>query len=203
MSHHAAAWTEYVESMRHVELDEIERQEKANPPRCESARILREGGPLAEALAVAHAIHDARTGGEPMPDMSDDAVFERAKDGHRRSAEIVLSKLRPRLIKAAQGKPAHLSPEDSDDVVQQVLLKLWEKLPTVKDQKALVPLALKMTRDASIDRARKNAVDAGLVAGSHDTLDQVLDGRQGNEEFGSLVSPGGFQQPRHDNGDNT
>ena len=85
--------------------------------------------------------------------------------------------LRLRIIAVAQG--FRLSDEDTDDVSQDVMLKLWTICKDIKDNRSAVSLALTMAKNLSIDKLRRETKngnnDIELVDSQYSQPDYILE----------------------------
>ena len=85
--------------------------------------------------------------------------------------------LRLRIIAVAQG--FRLSDEDTDDVSQDVMLKLWTICKDIKDNRSAVSLAVTMAKNLSIDKLRRETKngnnDIELVDSQYIQPDYILE----------------------------
>lgn len=85
--------------------------------------------------------------------------------------------LRLRIIAVAQG--FRLSDEDTDDVSQDVMLKLWTICKDIKDNRSAVSLAVTMAKNLSIDKLRRETKngnnDIELVDSQYSQPDYILE----------------------------
>lgn len=173
------AFPEYIRAMRRLGDAALD-VEKNNPPRCDSAKAFRDGVPLTEAMEIARNKYAAKTG-QPLMDLSEDGVFDSAKAGNKRAMELLLSRLRTRVLFAATGRPVFLSIDDAEDVTQETLLRVAQNLNKIPEARSLIPYALRIVGRLGIDLKRKQAREAEVIVYNSDLVDSILAGGPDHE----------------------
>lgn len=112
-----------------------------------------------------------------QPDLNTELV-RRAQHGDRVAFEELAVQSRPRILAAVRG---HISSNEAEDVIQDILVRAWEKLPGLRDPQAflawLSTLALNACRGWHRRQGRRSvSLDdaADVAANVPDPLDSVI-----------------------------
>jgi len=88
-----------------------------------------------------------------MEDLTDAELVSRCRDGDDRAWEALVDRY-SRYIYSITTQAFRLPQHEAEDVFQEVFIRAFEKLGTLRDDSAVKPWLAQMTRRLSIDRIR-------------------------------------------------
>jgi RNA polymerase sigma factor (sigma-70 family) len=126
----------------------------------------------------------------PAEQLSDELLVSRCRNGDSEAWSVLVERF-SRYVYAICVRGFRLSPEDAEDVFQDVFAKTHERLGRLRDDAAIRPWIGQLTRRCCIDRLR-SAREEGVghdvdVADPNDGLadvEQALDIQQALQELG-------------------
>lgn len=120
---------------------------------------------------------------EPDPDL--EPLLARCRAGDELAWEELVRRMQKRVYGLALGI-VH-DPEEARDAAQEVFVKIYHHLGELRQGQAFVPWMLRLTRNASIDRLRRNVVRTPEIAVPAEESHHLRDPRPSPEDDARLA----------------